>query len=114
MFAGLMLIVAFSNLLFDFLGDDVNCSIKIAFDIFREQVGAAEIEADGTGKLLFGGAGVVVFEGDAGINSELIEVLEFINPTEDVVFDSFSQGYVMRRKDQVHSVMMVANTKKIQ
>src|SRR5882724_10562385 len=67
MFAGLMLIVAFPNLLFDFLGDDVNCSIKIAFDIFREQVGAAEIQADGTGELLFGGARVVVFERDAGI-----------------------------------------------
>src|SRR5258708_2126199 len=57
---------------------------------------------------------MVVFQRDARINGELIEVLEFINPAEHMVFDSLSQGYVMRRKDQVHGVMMVANTKKIQ
>jgi len=57
---------------------------------------------------------VVVFQRDARINGELIEVLEFVNPAEHMVFDSFSQGYIMRRKDQVHAGMMVANTKKIQ
>jgi hypothetical protein len=41
-------------------------------------------------------------------------VLEFNNPGDEMVFDGFGQGQVMRRKNQIHNPIMLLGRSKIQ
>lgn len=103
-FAGLILIVAFADLLLNLLADDINRRIEIAIHRFGKQVRPRHHQADGTGELALGGFGFVVIENDPGLNRKAIQMLEFRDPAHDVVFDGLGQRQVMRRKDQVHQL----------
>ena len=53
-FAGLVFVVPFAQLLFQFLGDQVNRRVEIALAILGEQIGTGDGKADRTGELPFG------------------------------------------------------------
>ena len=98
-FARLPFAVALADLLFDLLGDAVNGCIQIALDVLGEQVGSTHRQSDGAAKLLSQSSGVIVFEGDARLDRALVEVIQFLQPAQDMIFNRLGQGQVMRRKN---------------
>ena len=49
---------------------------------------------------------MVVFQRDARVDGEAVQMLQFGDSTDEVIFDGFGQRHVMRRKDQVHGAIM--------
>ena len=113
-FRAFRLLVAFPDLLFDFLCDPVNRRIQIAFAILGKQIGAAHAQAHGTTELFLRRARVVVLQGDPGVHGALVKMVEFLQPAEHMIFDGFGQGDIMRRKNQFHKGKMDLNGDKIQ
>ena len=95
----LVFVMPLADLLFDLLGDQINRGIEISFDILSEQVRAGQRQAQGTGKLPVGRFGLVVLQCHAGADSKPIQVLQFIDSADNVIFNGFRQGHVMGRKD---------------
>jgi hypothetical protein len=87
MFARLSFIVPLAKLLFDFLGDNVNRRVKIGFDIVGKQVGTRKGNPDGARKLPLRRLGLVVFQSDADSCRVLIQMIEFIDPGKEMIFD---------------------------
>jgi len=112
--AGLPFVVALADLLLDFFGYAVNRRVQIAFDVLREEVGAAHRQTDRTTELLSQDARVVVFKGDARVNGALIEVIKLLQPVQDVILNGFGQRYIVCRKNQLHGQKMQPAGNKIQ
>jgi hypothetical protein len=104
MFAGLVLVMAFAELLFEFLGDQIDGGVEITFGIFGIEIGSWHGQAHGTGELLFGSAFAVQFECDADINGAMVEVIEFFDPRHEMIFDGFGECQVMGRQNQFHGM----------
>ncbi len=98
--------VAFSDLLLDFFGNDIDGRVEVAFVVFGKEVRAADAETYRTGKLSFGHASVVVFERDAGFHDAGFQVFQLVEFGKNVIFNGFRQSHVMRRKDPFHGVNM--------
>jgi hypothetical protein len=113
-FAGKIFVVAFSDLLLDFLGYKIHRCIKIALNVRRKQVRTRESQADGAGELPFGGLGLIMLEGHARIHGKAVELCQFVKAADDVIFDGLGQGEIMRRKDQFHGDSMQCGCEKIQ
>ena len=113
-FVRLVFVVAFADLLLDFFCDAVNRRIKIAFTVFGEKVGAADAQSHGATELFFWHACVVMFERDARVNGVFIEVIQFLQPFHDMIFQGFCQRHVVRRKNKFHALRMQLNGGKIQ
>jgi hypothetical protein len=113
-FPGLKFVVALPDLLFDFFGDLVDRRVQIALDILGKEVGTAHGQPDGTTELLSQDARVVVLEGDTRVNGTLVEVVELLQPGQDVIFNGLGQRYVVRRKNQLHEQKMQPEDDKIQ
>ena len=94
--------VPFANLLFDLFGDQIDGGIEIAFGIFGKEIGTADAEPHRAFELFFGGFGLVVFEIHAGVHGPAVKVFQFLDASQDVVFDGFGQFDVMRRKHEFH------------
>ena len=114
MFASFVFVLPLSDLLLDFLSYQIDGRIQIAFDVFRKQVRAREREPNGTGKGAFRRPCLVVLESDTCIGGETVEMFEFRDSNDDVIFDSLGQCHVMRRKDQIHARSMAYESGKIQ
>jgi len=113
-FACFVFVVTFSNLLLDFLNDEIDGGVKIAFTVLGKKVGAGHGEANGTGELLFRRFPVVMFQGHPRVQRAAVQMVEFFEAVDEVVFDGFRKRQVVRRKNQFHSGMMVAHMNKIQ
>ena len=113
-FAGLVFAMPFADLLFDLFDDKIDGGVKITFTVFGEEVGTRHRQANGTGELLFRRFAVVVFEGDARVNGPAVQVIKLYEARDEMVFNGFGEGQVVRRKDQFHDGMMVTGTDKIQ
>lgn len=94
--------MSFADLLFDLFGDEVDGGVKIAFRIFGEEVGAANAEPHRAFELFFRGFGLVVFEIHAGVHGPAVKVFQFLDASQDVVFDGFGQFDVMRCEHEFH------------
>jgi hypothetical protein len=114
MFAGFVFAVTFADLLLDFLGHKIDGGVEIALAILGKQVGTGHGQAEGAGELLFGGLPMVVFKRHAGVDGKTVEVIEFIDACDDVVFDGFRQSQIVRREYQFHESIMMARVNKIQ
>src|SRR5690349_5957799 len=114
MFAGFVFALTFANLLLDFLGDEVNRGVKVAFSILRKEVGTGYGKPHGAAELSFGRFSMVVLECYARINGETVKVVKLVDAGDDVVLDRFGQGQIVRRKNQFHGGMMVSTGRKIQ
>jgi len=114
MLASLVLIMALADLLLDFLGDQVDGGVKVLFEIFRKQVRAGKRESYRTGKLPLGRFGLVMFERDPRVDGTPVQVLQFVDSADNVIFNGFSQSHVMGREDQVHNNRMQPIGDKIQ
>ena len=57
---------------------------------------------------------MVVFQRDARIHGALVEMVQLLQPVENVIFDGFGQGHVVRRKNQFHVSKMQPTREKIQ
>jgi len=55
-----------------------------------------------------------MFEGDARVNGALGEVIELLQPVQEVIFNGFGQRQVVRRKNQLHGHKMQPAGNKIQ
>ena len=53
-------------------------------------------------ELFFRHAGVVVFERDARVHDALVQVVQLVEPGDDVVFNGLGEGDVVRGKNQFH------------
>ena len=99
MLAGLVLVMPLADLLLDLLGDEVNGGVKIFFQVLGKQIRAGQRNAHGTGKLALGRFGLIMVERDAGIDGESVQMLQFLDSADKVIFNGFGQGHIMRRKD---------------
>ena len=106
--------MAFADLLFDLFYDDVDGSVEIAFVVFGEEVRSADAETYRTRKLSFGHASVIVFERDARFHDAGFQVLQFVEFGKNVIFNSFRQSHIMRRKNPFHDPNMALLRDKIQ
>ncbi len=104
---GFLLPMLLADLLLDLLCDQINGCVEVAFNIFCKKIRTRYFQPDGTGKLAFGGLRLVVFDDDAGGDGKSIEMLELLDATDNVIFDGFGGLQVMRRKDQVHTSIML-------
>ena len=114
MLAGFVLVVTFTNLLFDFFRHHVDRRVKVTFAIFGEQVRPTDPQADRAGKLALGRPGMIVFERHARVDGEPVQMLQFVDPAENVVFNGLGQRHIMRRKDKLHEAIMCPDENKIQ
>ena len=103
MFAGLIFALPLSDLLLDFFGYQIDGSIEVAFDVLGEQVRTRKGKPNGTGKGALRRPGLVMLEGDTRIGGETVQMFEFRDSDDDVIFDGLGQRHVMRRKDQIHA-----------
>src|ERR1041385_4449417 len=60
-------LVPLADLLLDLFADEINRGVEIALAVLGKEVRPAHAQADGAGELFFRRAGVVVFQGDAGV-----------------------------------------------
>ena len=95
--------MAFTDLLFDFFGDAIDGGVHVALLINGKEIGSTHSKAHRAGELFFRGAGIVVFEGHTGINSPLVEVVELIQPGENMLFNGFSKRDIVGGKNQFHN-----------
>lgn len=102
MFARFCFIVTFSQLLFDFFGDQIDGGVEVGLGVLREDVRPRHTEADGAGELAFRAPEVIVLKGDTRAGDEAVEVFELFNFGEDVIFNRFCQRNVVRRKNELH------------
>ena len=114
MLAGLVLVMSLSKLLFYLLCHHVNGGIEIAFDILGKEVRAGQRETNGTGELSLGRFGLILLESDSSIHGKAVEVSQFFDSADDMIFDGFGESEIMRRKDQIHGNRMERDEKKIQ
>lgn len=106
MFTCLSLIVPLAKLLFDFLRNHVNRGIQVTFDIFSKKVGPGKGNSDSAAKLAVGRFGLVMLKSDSDIGRVLIEMIELINPRDEMILDGLGERQIMCRKNQVHVVRM--------
>ena len=114
MFARDELVVSLADLLFEFFRDQIDCGVKVTLDVFGEQVRAWQRKADRTGELSFGSLGLIVLESDPGIDGETIKMRQLFNTANDMIFDGFGEGEIVRREDQIHRNSMARGDRKIQ
>ena len=57
---------------------------------------------------------MVVLEGDAGVDGETIQVVQFVDARDDVVLDCLGQSHIVSRENQFHGRMMVPTREEIQ
>jgi hypothetical protein len=103
MFAGLVFVVAFPKLLFEFFGNQIDGGVEIAFGVFGIEIGSWHGQSHGAGELFFRSAFAVQFESDTDINGAMIEVIELFDPRHEMIFDGFGECQVMGRQNQFHS-----------
>ena len=103
MLGGFAFAVAFTDLLFDFFCDAIDGGVHVALLIHGKEIRSAHSQAHRAGELFFRSAGIVVFEGHTGINSPLVEVVELIQPGENMLFDGFGERDIVGGKDQFHN-----------
>jgi len=96
----------FAKLLLDFFRNDINRRIKIRLHIFRKQVGAGQRDSDSAAELLVGCFRLIMLQSDANIGRVLIQMIELINPGDEMIFDGLGQRQIVCRKNQVHVVRM--------
>jgi len=106
MFSRLSFVMPLSKLLLNFFGHNIDCRVKIGFDIFREQVGPRKGNAHRAAKLALGRFGLIVLESRANIRRVLVQMIQFIDSADEMIFDGFCQRQVVSRKNQVHVVRM--------
>lgn len=114
MFAGDELVVSLADLLFEFFRDQIDCGVKVTLDIFGKEVRAWQRKAHGTGELSFGSLGLIMLEGDPGVDGETVEMRQLVNSANDMIFDGFGEGEIVRREDQIHAHRMARDERKIQ
>jgi hypothetical protein len=56
--------------------------------------------------LHFRGAGLVAFQGYAGIDRPAVQMFEFIEPVEHVVFNRLGESHIVRGENQFHKKKM--------
>lgn len=111
---GLGLAVAFADLLGDLFGHDVNGGVEVSLAVLGKQVRSAHTQPDGAGKGALGGARVVVFERDAGVNGAFVKVVQLFDLGDDVILDGFRQRHAVRNENQFHAGMMRPDAAKSQ
>jgi hypothetical protein len=114
MLASEVFVLPLPDLLFDLLCDQVNGGVKIAFNIFGEKIGTGKGKTKRAGELLVRGFSLVMFQNHTGVDRIAVQVRQLLYSGDDVIFDGFGEGYVVRRKDQVHVVSMGSGSIKIQ
>ena len=114
MFAGFVLVLTFPDLLLDFLTHHINRRIQVALRVLGKEVGPGHAQANGTTKRFLRDFGMIVLQGDAGVDREAIQVGKLFQATNDVIFNRLRQRHVMRRKYQFHARMMPCSGHKIQ
>ena len=95
MFLSLDFAVAFADLLFNFLSDDVYSSVQVAFPGFGEQVWTPHGNLHGAIELSFGHSPMVMFESHPGVDGPAIEVVELFELSHDAIFEGLSEGDVV-------------------
>src|SRR5262249_36860422 len=113
-FAGFVFALALADLLLDFLGDQIDRGVEVAFSVLRKEVRSGNGEPHGTVELLFGRFPMVMFEGHTSVKGEAVEVVEFVDSRHDMVLDGFGKRYVVGRENQFHERMMVSTREKSQ
>ena len=106
MLARLELILTLPDLLLDLFADEIDRRVKIAFGIFRKQVGARDGQADRAAEGTLGHFVMVVLQRDAGIDRKPVEVLQLLQSTQDVVLDGLGQRHIVRRENKFHEEMV--------
>lgn len=86
-FAGLVLAVALADLLFDFLGHEVYGGVKILLHILRKKIRARNAKPHRAFELALRNLGGIMFQRDARIDGEAVEMFELVQPCEDMLFD---------------------------
>src|SRR5256885_845400 len=114
MLAGFVFAVTFADLLLDLLSHQIDSGVKIALTVLGEKVGAGHCQANGTGELPLRRFPVVMFQGHPRVNRTTVQVVEFFDAGDQMIFDSFRERQIVRRKNQFHGVIMVRGADKIQ
>jgi len=111
-FSRLSLIMPLSKLLLNFLGHNINRRVEVGFDILSKKVGPRQRNPYGAGKLPLRRLGLVVFQSDANVGRVLIEMIQFIDSCNKMIFDCLRERQIMWHKNQVHVVRMHQSERK--
>jgi hypothetical protein len=112
--SSLELVVAFADLLFDFLRYQVYCRVEIAFCILRKQVGPGNAQPNRAAERAFRHFCVIVIQSDASIDSEPVQVRQLLQAIQNVILNRLRQSHVMCRKNEFHEVNDAGRRRKIQ
>ena len=106
--------MALAQLLFHLLGHKVNRRVQITLAILGVQVGTGHGQPQGAGELAFRHFQMVVFHRDPRTGGVMIQVFQFFNSGENMIFNRFGQGDVVRRENELHTVKLPRIVEKIQ
>ena len=87
MFARLIFIVSFPELLFDLLGHHVDRRIQIAFNVLGKQIGPGKGDAHRAGELSVRRLGLVAVERDSRVDSIAVEVFQLADTADDMILN---------------------------
>jgi hypothetical protein len=111
-FSRLPLVMALSKLLLNLLGHNINRRVKVSFDILSKKVRTRQRNSHRARKLPIRCLGLVVVESDANIGRVLIQMIQLIDPGEEVIFDCSGERHIMWHKNQFHLVSMHQSERK--
>src|SRR5205807_382399 len=81
-------------------------------DVFREKIRPRKRHSDRAGELPLDSLGLVMFEDNADVRGEGIEMLELFDLADEMVLDGFRQRDIMRHDYQIHANSMLRVLKK--
>jgi hypothetical protein len=111
-FSRFSLVMPLAKLLLNFLGHNINRGVKVSFDILGKKIGPRQGYSHRARKLPIRCLGLVVVESDANIGRVLIQMIQLIDPGEEVIFDCSGERHIMWHKNQFHVVSMHQSERK--
>ena len=112
--AGLKLAVPGANLLFDFLGDQIDRRVEVRLEILRVKVRAGPGQFDGTLEFLVGQLADVVLDDNTCVDGIPVELPEFFELVDDMRLNRVGHLDVVGRQNQFHDPNVLPFRRKIQ
>lgn len=97
-----------TELLLEFFDCEINRGVEIGFAIFSEEVITTNTDTDTALELFFRRMrDVIFFKSNSGIDKPAVDMLQFVDLMEDVLFDRLSESDIVCRKNELHDPLNV-------
>lgn len=100
--ASFVLVVALADLLFDFLGHEIDGGVEVGFKILSVKIRAGHVKEHGALELAVRRLGCIMFKDHTGIDCETVQACQLIEARNNVVLDGLGERHVVWRNNQFH------------